>query len=474
MSKQAVLAIDLGGSNGRAILGRYDNGKLSLQEIRRFENAPFALGAGHYWNIIHLYNEIVSSLADCKALGVSPASVAIDSWSQDFGLLNAEGNLLGLPHTYRDRRTQKVTELVPLLLNRDEVFEITGMRPENYSTLYQMAYMAQYEPRTLEQAATMQYIPNLLSYFMTGEFSCDYTTPSISGIMNIRAQEWSKKIARTLGIQDILPELRDSGAVIGVTTEAVCRCTGLPKTKVILTGCHDTACAITALPVGLDENVLFISSGTWSMFGYTCNKPLLDFQVMESGYSNMLINNGRNALLKGVPGMFIIQQCLREWQRAGIRVTYDSLESCQDAFDENAWFAVDEANEAVESMLSHLDGLLKKRGVRKPQSPGEYYHIVLNSMAHKYAAEIALAEKMLGREIAKIHLIGGGARAQKLNARIAELTGKKIIIGPYEATAVGNLITQLIALGELSGDEEAKRMVARSFDIVDNFGNRVM
>lgn len=464
---KVVLAIDLGASNGRGIVGKFDGSQLTMEEVYRFGNNPMRIGQGVYWNYLQLYQEVINTLIECRRRSLHIDSIAIDTWAQDYALFNRDGRILGAPHSYRDTRTEKIVGLVNQTITPKELFAITGMSELSFSTMHQLVYESTYEKETFENADKMLFMPSLFNYMLCGEMVCDYTIPSIGHLIDIDKKEFSEEICETLGIGRLLPRLEYPGTVIGKTNRAVYEETGYKEIPVVLVGGHDTASAIAAIPE--KDDFMFISSGTWSMFGITGDQPYMNEAVYENELYNTLAANGKVALLKGITGMYIIQQCMREWRRTGLKVTYEQLAEYALANECEAFFDIDDVDTSSVSMVKEVARCITKAGGLQPQSPEEYYLSLIGSLSVKYDEEIRDMEKATGRHFDTLYIVGGGAKASALNAYTARLCKKRVVAGLYEATATGNILYQLQALNEIN-DKDAYDILKNSCLLDQKYG----
>lgn len=464
---KVVLAIDIGASNGRGIIGRFDGGKISLEEVYRFGNNPMRLGQGVYWNYLQLYQEIINTLVICKKRGIKIDCIGVDTWAQDYALVNKDGRILGAPHSYRDTRTDRVLDAVEQRITGQRMFDITGMGELGFSTLHQLVYESTYERQTFESADKILFMPSLFTYMLCGEMACDYTIPSIGHLLDIKNKKFSQEIVDTFDIGRLLPQMQKPGVIVGKTNRAVYEETGYKDIPIALVGGHDTASAIAAIPQKKD--FMFISSGTWSMFGITADQQFMSEEVYKRGLYNTIAANGKTALLKGITGMYIIQQCMREWKRAGLQVSYEQLAEYALVNECKAFFEIDDVDTSSVSMVNEVERCIKKAGGLQPQSPQEYYLSLIGSLSVKYDEEIKDMETAIGRSFDTLYIVGGGAKASALNAHTARLCKKRVVAGLYEATATGNILYQLRALDEIT-DKNAYDVLKNSCLLDQEYG----
>lgn len=460
MKKRNVLAIDLGASNGRAVLGKYDGSSVEFAEIHRFENGAVRTGKGVYWDVIRLYREMLNALAACKKQNISLDAVAVDSWAQDYALLNAEGDVLGAVRSYRDDCTLRVADELERRIPERELFGIAGMRNVTISTLHQLLYDSIYRKGLFDSARTLLHVPSLMIYLLCGEIVCDPTIPSMGGLMDIKTRRISTEVADRIGAGGLMPVLTEPGTVIGKTGKAIEEESGYRGIPVVLAGGHDTSTAIASIPS--EEDFLYLSSGTCSMLGFTAGEAVLGGAAFDGAVINMLSTDGRNAVTKGASGLYIVQQCVREWKRGGMDYSYAEL--AEFARENGVFVSVDP--EGIDSSAPAAPQVAERYRERagKEGTPPEQYAALLGGLGQIYAREIAGMERAAGRSFGELYVVGGGANILALNRLIEKLTGKRVKAGSYEATAAGNVLTQLIALGEFGTWKEARMMTRRFFE----------
>ena len=447
-----VIAIDVGASNGRVMAGSFDGSRLAVREAGRFPNTPVGLAGGFYWNILSLYDSIKSILRQLNQQGQEVASLAFDTWAQDFGLIGSR-SLLANPRHYRDPYTEGQVAAASQKMSPREMFDVIATRPFQGATFYQLLAMKEKQPRLLACADHLLFMPNLLTYLASGIISCDCTLASFSQMYDIFRKDWSGEIRSRFDLPDILPPVQLPGQVIGQTDYDFAADTGYSGIKVVLAAGHDTAsAAFTKLRHG--ENSLVISCGTWSMLVAGSDQPVVSYRDTDLSFSNALGADGRYILVRGITGLWMLQQCKREWQAAGTDVGYAELERYAFEHDCPAWFDVDDPRLAqMQSMSQAIAQLCLQNGFAAPRSPHEYYTVIMHSLARKYQQAFAEYESVTGRVYNPVHIIGGGAKDPVLRELTARYSHKDVVAGPAEATAIGNILLQLIALGEISEDQ---------------------
>jgi len=461
-----VLAMDYGASNGRGIIGSFDGNRLALEEIHRFPNNVVSCGMGMYWDILALFNELKNALIKVKTRSISISSIGIDTWALDFGVLDAQGNLIGNPHSYRDSRVNEVVDEVFKKIPEYEIFSKTGMLPSTIFTLFQIVSMKYREKALLEKGETFLFMPNLLSYFLTGSKSCDSTQASTSLLYNPFTKGWISEFFEKLGIVNLFPEIKDTGSIIGTVSEEIVKETGIDEIPVISVASHDTASAIASVPAENKSDIVYISCGTWSVVGTSLEQPLVNRDVMEKGFNNEIGYDNEIMFVKNITGLWILQECEREWSVEGYKIDYSHMMEYASNSGFDSYVDVDSGEFAQPGNMSgKVIEHCRKTGQQAPQNKEEIFKCIIMGLASKYKQTIEQLSSLAGRQFSKIHIIGGGARNSYLCKLTAELTSMEVVAGPYEATAIGNIMAQLIALGEVRNMEEAVQIIKKSFPL---------
>lgn len=461
-----VLGMDYGASGGRGMIGRFDGNRLGLEEVHKFPNNPVQVLGGTYWNVLMLFEELKNTLRKAKALHMPVSSVGIDTWASDYGLLDSQGNLLGNPHHYRDIRTDTILEEANRVFTQRDVFYRTGMEPHHRHTLYQLLSMRRDEKDMLEKADTLLFVPNLLAYFLTGNKSCDATQGSAALLYDPVQKAWIREFLDGYGLPDILPGIGEHGAVIGNILDSVCAETGMDPCPVILTPSHDTASAISAVPGKEKTEVIYISSGTWSIIGSTIERPLIHEGVLKYGFNNEIGYKDEIMFVKNVTGLWVLQECLRQWSNEGEETDLAYFDEYARSADYGGFFDIEkETFMEPGDMVNKIRKNCADAGQKAPESKGDIYVSIINSLAKKYGEVIGLAEELTSIKYKRIHIVGGGAKDGALCRRTAKVTGLEVCAGPYEATAIGNIVAQLAALGEIRSADEARMLIETSFPV---------
>lgn len=456
------LAIDLGASSGRHILAHSEQGKIVLEEIHRFRNGFDNKNGTLCWDTERLFNEILVGMKKCKELGKVPCSVAIDTWGVDFVLLDKEDKIVGDSVCYRDSRTNGMDAELSKIISEEELYKRTGIQKQLFNTSYQLMSIKLKNPRWLEKAETFLFIPEYLTFLLSGKKASEYTIASTSQLINAEKKDWDYELLEMMGIpKNIFCPIHRPGTVVGNLRKEIADTVGF-DTKVILTACHDTASAIAALPTE-EDNTLYISSGTWSLLGTESMAPICTKESMEANLTNEGGYDYRFRFLKNIMGLWMMQSIRREWtEEVGFGEISAMARECDIASvvdpQKDIFFAPD-------SMIEAVKGECKRTGQQVPETLGEIAKVIYNSLSRCYATAISQIESITGISYPSIAIVGGGSQDAYLNELTASSSGKKVSAGPTEATAMGNLIIQMMALGDISDLKTARKTVADSFDI---------
>ena len=458
MSPLTVLAVDLGAESGRVIAVRFDGRRIQLEQLHRFANPLTTVNGTLHWDILHLWREIQTGIAKGKSL--KPASIGVDTWGVDFGLLDSQGQLIGNPVNYRDPRTEGMMERVFEKVPREEVFKQTGIQFMSINTLYQMMSLVESHSPQLDIARTFLTIPDLLNYFLTGAKVCEYSNATTTQMLNPNTKTWATNLMEAVGIPThIFPEVVSSGTQLG-------QYEGIP---VIAPACHDTGSAVAATPADTTE-FAYISSGTWSLVGLETPSAIINAQALGINASNEGGVYGTNRFLKNVMGLWIVQQCRATWAKQGTPYSYDELTNLATQApalqsliypDSNAFLQPGDHPAVIQKSCADT-------GQSAPSSPGAIVRCVLESLALRYREVIEALATCAGQRVNTIHIFGGGSQNKLLNQMTADATGLPVVAGPVEATVMGNALVQLITLGELKDLREARQLVA-DFDSLQHY-----
>ena len=460
------LAIDLGAESGRAILATLDNGQLSLTDIHRFPNGPVRLPDGLHWDILRLWSEIKTALHIATHQHyVQLAGIGIDTWGVDYGLLDRTGALIGNPYHYRDQRTDGMVEEAFKRLPRERIFDLTGIQFMQLNTLYQLFSLVVRQSPSLQIAETFLTMPDLLNYWLSGRKVCEFTMATTTQCYDPRRCEWSQPLLAALSIPvRIFPEVVQPGTVLGPVLPEIAEETGCGAVPVIAPACHDTGSAVAAVPAE-NKNFAWISSGTWSIMGAEASDPIVNAQSLNYNFTNEGGVNGTWRFSKNIMGLWLVQECRRTWARAGEELSYTEITRL--ASEAEPFRAVIDVDAAAffqpGDMPARIQEYCKRTQQPAPESKGAIVRCALESLALKYRRVLDRLEEMLGYRLDPIHIIGGGTQNRLLTQLTADATRRSVVAGPGEATAIGNVLMQAVALGNLQSLDEARAVVRHSF-----------
>jgi rhamnulokinase len=455
MTIKTVLAIDLGAESGRVMVVHIDDGRLRFEELHRFANTPVMVRNTLQWDVLRLWYEIQFGISKCKAL--HPLSMGIDTWGVDFALLDSDGNLLGNPVHYRDRRTDGMMALAQARAGNEWLFENTGIQFIAINSLYQLLSLVEAKSPQLQAAHTFLTIPDLFNYWLTGAKYCEFSNATTTQLFNPRAGTWAENVMAVLGIpRHIFPPIIQPGTCIG-TFE------GIP---VIAPACHDTGSAVASVPTQTN-NYAYISSGTWSLVGMEVSDPIINADALNANVTNEGGVAGTYRLLKNVMGLWIIQQCRATWAAEGHTYTYAELTDMAKRVSSPCGI-IDPNDIRLLPPGNHpqlIQTLCRERGQPVPHSHAEIVRCILDSLAATYASVINTLQKLTGKMCEVVHIVGGGSQNELLCQLTANATNLPVLAGPIEATVLGNALMQFIALGEIDNLAQARAMVARSIGL---------
>ncbi|QKS69757.1 rhamnulokinase [Paenalkalicoccus suaedae] len=455
------LAVDIGASSGRVIAGTIKNGKLSMQDIHRFSNTMVKDGPYECWDIERLYKEIVIGMKKAADLGLNPQSIGIDTWAVDYVLLDEKDELLMKPIAYRDSRTQSIIDDVQGVINQEALYDRTGIQYQPFNTIYQLYAHKKQEPTVYKKATTLLMIPDYLHFLLTGVKGSEYTNATTTQLVNAQSGNWDQDILNKLGIdQHLLPTIRMPGERLGRIKPEIREATGLDL-DVILPPTHDTGSAVAAVPA--NEQALYISSGTWSLFGTEHDTPVNHHRARSYNLTNEGGYNKQFRLLKNIMGLWMIQELKREYDDAYSFAEFVELAK-KSTYEE--YISVNEEQFLrPASMKDAIRQVTRQNGVAAPESPGDFARCIFNSLAISYQRTAKEIEEATGTSFSTIHIIGGGSQNEWLNQLTADKSGKVVKAGPIEATALGNLVVQFIGIGHFQSLSEARQMIQHSFEI---------
>jgi rhamnulokinase len=466
-------AVDLGADSGRVIIGTVDR----IEEVHRFANGPVRIGNSIYWNFLGLFTEIKKGLTKAfekaSADGDRIVGIGIDTWGVDFALLDADGDLIGNPYHYRDDRTDGIPEELFRTLPLETVYDETGIQIMQINTIFQLYAFGKRKPDLLAQAKTLLTVPALLSYWLTGVAKNEFSHATTTQLYNPRTGDWSAKIIEALGLErSLFAPIVPSGTRLGTLLPHVAREIGAPEgVEVIATGSHDTASAVAAVPAPGREHYAYLSSGTWSLLGIESPQPIVSEASRRHNFTNEGAANGKIRFLKNIMGLWILQESKRHWESEGAKDTYDELSAMAEA-ESGTGFTMDvddarflKPSVLEDSMPGRIAAYCRETGQTVPTSKAAIVRGIYEGLAAKYAENIAKIEEITASKIEELYIVGGGSRDDYLCRLAAKASGIPVFAGPKEATAIGNILIQSIATGEIGSFDEGRELIRKSYDI---------
>lgn len=459
---QYYLAVDIGASSGRHILSHLENGKIILEEIYRFSNGMVEVDGEKVWDSQKLFEDILTGMKKCYELGKIPVSMGIDTWAVDFALLDKEDHLIGKTVGYRDGRTKGMDQEVYKVISQDALYERTGIQKQIFNTIYQLMAVKMKKPQELADAKTMLLIPDYFNFLLTGRKVTEYTNASTTQLLHPKTKEWDFELIDMLGFpRDIFTEIKLPRTIVGELTEEIQKKVGF-CCKVVLPATHDTGSAVVAVPSN-EEDVLYISSGTWSLMGTELKEAICTKESMEKNLTNEGGYDYRFRYLKNIMGMWMINSAKKE-----IADDMSYADICAMA-SKTTITSIVPANDdrflAPKNMTEEVKAACRESGQQVPEGIAEVAAVIYHSLAKCYADTMNEIEEITGKNYDCIHIVGGGSNAVYLNELTAKACGKTVYTGPTEATAVGNVAAQMIAAGELADLKSARECIFHSFKI---------
>ncbi|MFE4710632.1 rhamnulokinase family protein [Paenibacillus sp. NPDC056722] len=466
---QKLLAIDLGASSGRVMLGSYDGSTIQIEEIHRFDNIPVQVQGHLHWDVLRLFHEIKQGVREAARVRGKLLSLSVDTWGVDYGFIDHRGQLLYAPHHYRDQRTEPHRSGLEERIPPREQFALTGNQPALINTVYQLYADLQDHPSLAESVKTMLLTPDLFHYLFSGVAAAEKSIWSTSGLADAVTGEPSHEVFKRLGLPiSLIPELvAASGTVLGEVTLAIQEELGLGAMKVIAGASHDTASAVASIPYADKEGAAFISCGTWSLVGRESEGPVITDQSYDYGFTNEGCYGGTNRVLKNITGLWILQESQRHWAASGQRIGHAELaELAVAAGPAVAIIDPDDPLFATPGdMPQRIAEYCRRTGQTEPRTPGETTRVIVESLAHAYSVAIDELEEITGEPVRVIHMVGGGIQNRLLCQLTADRTGREVVAGPVEASAIGNIVTQLLALG-LVEQAAVSELIAHSSSLI--------
>lgn len=462
MSKY-YLAIDIGASSGRHILGTLADGKMQLEEIYRFENGMKKHGEHLLWDVDSLFSEIVNGLKKCKELGKIPETLGIDTWGVDYVLLDSEDNVVGNTYGYRDHRTKDIDKVVNSIISAEDLYARNGIQKQIFNTIYQLVALKEQEPEVLDKADTLLMIPDYFNFCLTGVKQSEYTNATTGQLVDNSTNQWDFELIRQLGIPEkIFKPLQVPGTPVGPLKQEIADEVGF-NCQVLQIASHDTASAVIAVPTQSDE-CIYISSGTWSLLGTEIFEPICTEESRLENFTNEGGIEYRFRYLKNIMGLWMIQSVRHEMKDA-----FSFAEICNQAEEERDFPSRVDVNDdrflSPANMTEEIKNACRESGQQVPDTLGQIATVIYRSLAESYAKAIDGIEKITGKKYDSIHIVGGGSNADYLNRLTASASGRTVYAGPGEATAIGNIAVQMIEAKELEGLKAARECIYQSFGV---------
>lgn len=460
------LAIDIGAESGRAIIGSLDDKRLTLNEAHRFSNGPVRLNDGLHWDVLELWSAIKQGIVKSSKAGDKLDGIGLDTWAVDFALLDKNGSMLGNPFHYRDARTDGMLDEAFKIMPREEIFANSGIQFMQLNTLYQLMAARRNSPEIIDIAKTFVTIPDLFTYWLSGEITNEFTNATTTQCFDPRKRNWSNAILNSFNIPThLFQPITDSGTQIGTLLPSLVEELNVGPIPVIVPACHDTGSAVVAVPAP-ENDFVWISSGTWSIMGVEADQPVINEKALEYNFTNEGGVFGTWRFSKNIMGLWLIQECRREWMRQGEAMSFEAL--TQHAVESEAFLAVIDPDFAEflhpGDMPSRIQKYCADTNQPVPQTKGQIVRVALEAIALKYRWVLERLEEITSKQLGAIHMIGGGTQNRLLNQFTANSTGRAVTTGPVEATAIGNILMQAIAMQHLGSLEEAREVVRASFE----------
>lgn len=461
-----IAAVDIGAESGRVFLARYDGERLSLSEVYRFANRRVRVRGHLHWNVLGLWENIVAGIAAARDAGGELDGVGVDTWAVDYGLLDGPGFLLGPPYHYRDQRTQGMIEAVEQRAPREQIYARTGIQFLPINTLYQLAAHRRMQPKLIDYADQFLLMPDLFHYWLSGERTSERTNATTTQLWSVPEGRWAPDMFEAIDVPlSLAPSVVEPGTRLGLVLPQLRDDLG-ENVQVVAPATHDTAAAVAAVPAAPSNRWAYISSGTWSLVGLELPGPLVGRDALAGNFTNEGGVFGTVRFLKNVMGLWLLQECRRIWEKDGDSVPYEALFASAEAAppfgalidpDDASFLAPDDMPRAIEQYVI-------ERGGSVFADRGALVRCILESLVLRYRQVIEMAAQLAGVQVETIHVVGGGARSSLMNQWLADATGLPVVVGPVEATALGNALMQLVAFGELRSLADVRAVARRSVE----------
>ena len=468
-NKKYFFAVDLGATSGRTIIGSIVNGRLEQEEITRFPNNLIETGGHFYWDIYALYFEMIRGLKEVANRGLDITAIGIDTWGVDFVFIGKDGAILRNPMAYRDPHTfAAIEQYLDKVLDRKTVYNITGIQFMNFNSLFQFYAMQQAGNVAMQQAEKVLFVPDALSWMLTGEAVCEYTIASTSQMLDPRTGDLSEKLIESVGMKrGQFGRMVQPGTQIGVLTEEVQKITGLGAVPVIAVAGHDTGAAVAAVPAK-DEQFAYLSSGTWSLMGIETKEAIINARSYELNFTNEGGVEGTTRFLKNICGMWLYERCRKEWPEEVRKLSHPELQGS--AMQVEAFRSLINPDDAMfanpSSMIEAIQQYCRKTGQPVPETPAEICRCIFDSLALRYRQVFEWLKEFAGFDLNVLHVIGGGSLNKYLTQFTADSLGVEVLAGPQECTAIGNIMIQAKAMGQVDDIWQMRKIIANSVDMV--------
>lgn len=474
MAKKSYLAVDMGASSGRLLIGHFDGKRIELEEVHRYMNGPVEMMGSYFWNLPGLWSEVQNGLRIAgEKFGASVESVGVDTWGVDYAYLDKNGKLLGNPYCYRDPRTDGVMEKSFSTVSRDEIFANSGLQFMQINTLYQL--IADKQSGSVAQANADRFlmIPDIFHWLLSGELSNEFTDSTTTQCFDPVKQDWAKEMLAKFGIPtDIFKPVSQPGTVLGQLRSVLADDSGLKGTKVVLPGSHDTASAVMAVPTASQvgsTDWAYVSLGTWALMGIESAKPVVNPTVSGFNFTNEGGVGGTTRILKNICGMWLLQECRRVWNQKGRNLDWEDMNKMTREAPALTGFIDPDHRDflAPTDMPEAIRRFMQRTGQPVPQDDGTVLRVILDSIAMKFRQVLGMCDQISGGKVKTLHIVGGGIRNKLLCQAAANATGCRVVTGPIEATAIGNVMMQAVASGDVAGITEARAVIRDSFDVTE-------
>jgi len=473
MAQKAYLAIDMGASSGRHVVGRFDGRTLQLEEVYRFENGPVEVAGSLHWDLLAQWSHVLAGLRAAGSRSSEPiSSIGVDTWGVDFGLLGRDDVLLGNPCHYRDGRTNGMLEKAFSIVPREEIFRHTGLQFMQLNTLYQLLAMKLAGSPLLDAGKTLLLMPDLFHWLLTGEKCNEFTDATTTQFYNPVKGGWATELLDRFALPtDLLGPIAQPGTNLGPLRPSVAAQTGLSHARVVLPGTHDTASAVMAVPAasrpGARPDWCYISLGTWALMGVESPRPVVNDQVLQLNFTNEGGVGNTIRLLKNITGLWLVQECRRVWNQSGRNWEWEDLNRLSDAAPPLVSFINPDAHDflAPKDMPEAIRRFAQQTGQPAPADEGAVLRCALDSIAMKFRQVLGMCEELVGGRLETIHVVGGGTKNRQLCQAAADACARRVVAGPVEATATGNLMMQAVAAGDVGSIAEAREVIRRSFAV---------